>query len=68
MHLWQEYQERLIDIKKDFAKWLNKNDLRIIPSSLLKGITSILKDKLSEFEVAYEINAFGISMRLTFSL
>jgi 5-methylcytosine-specific restriction endonuclease McrBC GTP-binding regulatory subunit McrB len=23
--LWQQYQERLIDVKKDFAKWLNVN-------------------------------------------
>jgi hypothetical protein len=23
--LWQQYQERLIDVKKDFSKWLNKN-------------------------------------------
>jgi hypothetical protein len=23
--LWQQYQERLIDVTKDFSKWLNKN-------------------------------------------
>lgn len=23
--LWQQYQERLIDVKKEFSKWLNKN-------------------------------------------
>ncbi|WP_397445963.1 EVE domain-containing protein [Polaribacter sp. R77954] len=24
-HLWKQYQERQVDVKKDFAKWLNKN-------------------------------------------
>ena len=49
--LWQEYQERLIDVKKDFAKWLNKNTFESY-RAYLGNTNKSIEEKLDE------INAF----------
>lgn len=49
--LWQQYQERLIDVKKDFSKWLNKNTFESYRAYLGYNEKSI-EDRL------IEINSF----------
>jgi hypothetical protein len=45
--LWKRYQERLIDVKKDFAKWLNKNTFESYRAYL--GLTKkSIEEKLDE--------------------
>jgi hypothetical protein len=49
--LWQQYQERLIDVKKDFAKWLNKNTFesyRAYLGSTNKSI-AVRLDEINDF-------------------
>lgn len=49
--LWKQYESRLIDVKKDFAKWLNKNTFESYRAYLGNTKRSI-EDKL------VEINSF----------
>jgi hypothetical protein len=45
--LWQQYQERLIDVKKDFAKWLNKNTFESY-RAYLGNTSKSIEEKLDE--------------------
>ena len=49
--LWKQYQERLIDVKKDFAKWLNINTFESY-RAYLGNTNKSIEEKLDE------INAF----------
>ena len=49
--LWKQYQERLIDVKKDFAKWLNTNTFESY-RAYLGNTNKSIEEKLDE------INAF----------
>ena len=45
--LWKQYEERLIDVKKDFSKWLNKNTFESYRAYL--GLTNkSIEEKLDE--------------------
>ena len=50
--LWQQYQDRLIDVKKDFAKWLHKNTPESYRHKFIGNTIKSIEEKLDE------INAF----------
>ena len=49
--LWRQYEERLVDVKKDFSKWLNKNTFESY-RAYLGYTTKSIEEKL------IEINSF----------
>ena len=51
--LWQQYQDRLIDVKKDFAKWLNKNTFESY-RSFLGSTTNSIEEKLDEINSFFD--------------
>jgi hypothetical protein len=51
--LWKQYQERLIDVKKDFAKWLNTNTFESY-RAYLGNTNKSIEEKLDEINEFFD--------------
>ena len=51
--LWQHYQNRLVDVKKEFAKWLHKNTFESY-RSYLGNTTKSIEEKLDEINSFFD--------------
>tara|TARA_R110002050_G_scaffold204522_4_gene340198 strand:+ start:126841 stop:130008 length:3168 start_codon:yes stop_codon:yes gene_type:complete len=51
--LWKQYEDRLIDVRKDFAKWLNTNTYESY-RTYLGNTTKSIEDKLDEINSFFD--------------